>query len=200
LCVSVSALAEKGENAITMMQHHKPTPRFIPPPLPILNGFIIDKTLQFVIQIERKVNPFMREYRLNIDQTFIVAMHIPSNLKYTDSHLWVKDEGNDRVTTGITDHAQEMLGDIVYIEAPQVGTILHSGEPCGVVESVKTASDINAPLSGIVETINTEISATPECVNESPYDAWFFRLHTDNRSELENLMDAEGYRKFLAEN
>jgi glycine cleavage system H protein len=126
-------------------------------------------------------------------------MHIPSNLRYTDSHLWVKEEGGDRVTAGITDHAQEMLGDIVYIEVPPVGTVLHSSEPCGVVESVKTASDIHAPLSGTVEAINTKVSTTPECVNETPYDAWFFRLHTDDRTELGNLMDAEAYRKFLAE-
>ncbi len=119
---------------------------------------------------------------------------IPSDLKYVASHEWIRVEGDGIVTIGITDHAQELLGDVVFIELPEVGTELDSGDDAGVVESVKAASDIYAPLSGEVIAVNELLVDAPETVNSDFYgDGWFFRLKLSDIGELDDLLDADGY-------
>lgn len=124
---------------------------------------------------------------------------LPVDLKYAESHEWARLEG-DIVVVGITDHAQEALGDVVYVELPDVGAELHAGDEAGVVESVKAASDIYAPVSGEVVEINEELEDAPETINEHPYnDGWFFKLRIKDEAELENLLDAPGYQQMLDE-
>lgn len=118
---------------------------------------------------------------------------IPAELKYVASHEWIRHEGNGLVTIGITDHAQELLGDIVYIELPAIGKILGAGEATGVVESVKAASDIYSPLDGEVVEINTDLEGAPDVVNNDPYGAWFFKLQLKNVADLDTLLDATAY-------
>ena len=122
-------------------------------------------------------------------------MTTPDNLKYTNSHEWVRQEADGAVTIGITFHAQEMLGDVVFVENPTVGRKLKQGEECGVIESVKAAADIYAPLSGEVVAANAELSDAPEKVNQDPYAAWMFRIKPDDPAELAALLDAAAYRK-----
>ncbi|MDH5535958.1 MAG: glycine cleavage system protein GcvH [Betaproteobacteria bacterium] len=122
-------------------------------------------------------------------------MTTPENLKYTESHEWVKEEGDGTVTVGITFHAQEMLGDVVFIDNPAVGRKLKQGEECGVIESVKAAADIYAPISGEVVAANTVLADAPETVNKEPYGAWMFRLKPANPSEIQSLLDAAAYQK-----
>lgn len=122
-------------------------------------------------------------------------MTTPLNLKYTKSHEWVKEETDGTVTVGITHHAQEMLGDLVFVESPQVGRKLKPGEECAVVESVKAAADIYAPLSGEVVAANAELADAPEKINQDAYAAWIFRLKPDNPAELGALLDAAAYQK-----
>ncbi len=118
----------------------------------------------------------------------------PSELKYASSHEWARLEADGTITVGITDHAQEALGDVVFVELPEVGSTYSAGEEIGVVESVKAASDIYAPVSGEVIAVNEALEESPEVINESPYDdGWFFRLQPDELGELENLLDAESY-------
>ncbi|PCJ92598.1 MAG: glycine cleavage system protein H [Porticoccaceae bacterium] len=118
----------------------------------------------------------------------------PSNLKYAASHEWVRDEGDGTVTVGISDHAQESLGDVVYVELPEIGSSVSAGEEAGVVESVKAASDIYAPVSGEVVAINDVLEDAPETINGSPYDdGWFFKVKMSDPSELEALLDAASY-------
>ena len=118
----------------------------------------------------------------------------PSNLKYAASHEWVRDEGDGTVTVGISDHAQESLGDVVYVELPEIGSSVSAGEDAGVVESVKAASDIYAPVSGEVVAINDVLEDAPETINGSPYDdGWFFKVKMSDPSELETLLDAASY-------
>lgn len=125
---------------------------------------------------------------------------IPPQLKYTKSHEWVEDEGDGTVKVGITDHAQDLLGDMVFIELPDVGRELSSEEECAVVESVKAASDVYAPLSGVVVAVNETLADSPELVNRDPYgDGWLFRLRVENRDELEALEDAAGYQEIVNE-
>lgn len=126
-------------------------------------------------------------------------MEFPKELRYTKEHEWVAvDEGI--ATVGITDYAQEQLGDIVYIELPAVGTQVTKDDPFGVVESVKAVSDIYAPVSGTVTEVNTDLSASPETVNEDPYgDAWMIRVEISDPGELESLMTATEYEKFIEE-
>jgi len=125
---------------------------------------------------------------------------IPAELKYIDSHEWVRDEGDGTATIGITDHAQEALGDVVYIEFPELGATLDAGDEAGVVESVKAASDIYTPLSGEIVAINDELEDQPETVNASPYgDGWFFRIRMSDASELDNLLSAEEYQEVTEE-
>ena len=121
--------------------------------------------------------------------------NIPGELKYLSSHEWVRVEADSQtVTVGITDHAQDLLGDVVFVELPEVGTELGAGEEAGVVESVKAASDIYSPVSGEVVEINEELEDAPELVNGHPYDdGWFFKVKLSDSSELETLLDAEAY-------
>jgi glycine cleavage system H protein len=122
---------------------------------------------------------------------------IPSELKYTDTHEWVRSEPDGTVSVGITDHAQEQLGDLVFVESPQVGRKYSKGEECGVIESVKAASDLYSPLSGEVLAVNEELADAPEKINEGAYDAWMFRIRPDDPAELEALLDASGYGKIV---
>lgn len=121
-------------------------------------------------------------------------------LKYLASHEWARLEEDGTVTIGITDHAQEALGDVVYVEAPEVGSRVTVGEEAGVVESVKAASDIFSPVSGEVIAVNELLEDAPETVNSSPYDeGWFFRVQPDDIDELENCMSADEYLESLEE-
>jgi len=126
--------------------------------------------------------------------------NIPTELKYASSHEWVRDEGDGTFTVGITEHAQELLGDMVFVELPEVGDEVDAGEDCAVAESVKAASDIYAPISGEVIAINEELEDAPETVNNDAYgDGWLFRLKASDVSELDNLLDAEGYSHTIDE-
>jgi glycine cleavage system H protein len=119
---------------------------------------------------------------------------IPSELRYRESHEWVRDEGNGTAVVGISDHAQEALGDMVFIELPEPGMSYDQGEPCAVVESVKAASDIYAPVSGEVIEANAALEDTPELVNTDPYvDGWLFKIKLSDPEELGGLHDAEAY-------
>ena len=124
-------------------------------------------------------------------------MNIPTHLKYTKSHEWVKLEEDGTVTTGITNHAQELLGDMVFVEIPQVGRHLKQGEECAVVESVKAAADVYAPISGEVITINPELESAPEKINEDSYSAWLYKLKPSNIEDLNDLLNAAAYQKIL---
>lgn len=124
----------------------------------------------------------------------------PNELKYTKTHEWVRAEADGTVTVGITDHAQELLGDMVFIELPEVGANFTSGEECAVVESVKAASDVYIPVAGEVIAVNEELADTPETVNQDPYDTgWLFKLQPEDAGEHGELMDAEAYGEFIAE-
>lgn len=120
--------------------------------------------------------------------------HTPAELRYAASHEWARLEEDGSVTVGITDHAQEALGDVVYVELPEVGKALAAGEQAGVVESVKAASDIYAPVAGTVIAVNEALADAPEAVNTAPYDAWFYRLQPANAAELAQLLDAAAYQ------
>jgi len=122
-------------------------------------------------------------------------MKLPKDLRYTESHEWVRREGDGTVSVGITDHAQEQLGDIVFVEAPQVGRRVKAGEAVGVVESVKAASDIYAPVSGEVVAANSDLAGSPEKVNADAYAAWMFRIKPDDAAALDQLLDAAAYEK-----
>ena len=122
-------------------------------------------------------------------------MNHPDNLKYTATHQWVKLEADGIATVGITDHAQDQLGDVVFVQQPEIGRKVKRGEDCAVVESVKAASDIPAPLSGEIVETNAALNDAPEKVNQDPYGAWLFRLKPGDRSEQAGLLDAAAYRK-----
>lgn len=123
----------------------------------------------------------------------------PQELRYTKSHEWVKTEGDGTVTVGITDHAQDLMGDMVYVELPQVGGALIAQKECAVVESVKAASDVYAPVSGEVAEINAAVVDTPEAVNKDPYGAgWMFRLKPANPADVDKLLDANAYEALVA--
>ena len=120
----------------------------------------------------------------------------PSELKYASTHEWARLEEDGTVTIGITDHAQEALGDVVFVELPEVGTTIAAAEEAGVVESVKAASDIYAPVAGEVIAINENLEDEPEMVNSDPYnDGWFYKLQPSDISELDGLLSAEGYQE-----
>jgi glycine cleavage system H protein len=126
-------------------------------------------------------------------------MQNPDFLKYHVSHTWLKLESPDTALVGITDHAQEQLGDVVFVQAPAVGAVVRQGEACGVIESVKTAADVHAPASGTVMEINPALADAPEAVNSDPYGAWLFRLKLNDTSELASLLDAAVYGKSVDE-
>jgi glycine cleavage system H protein len=124
-------------------------------------------------------------------------MSIPNNLKYTKSHEWVRLEDDGTATIGITQHAQELLGDMVFVETPAVGRQLKQGDECAVVESVKAAADVYAPITGEVTAANQELTSAPEKINQDAYAAWLFRLKPANTADLEKLLDSAGYQKLL---
>jgi glycine cleavage system H protein len=126
-------------------------------------------------------------------------METPESLRYTEEHEWVRLEGTEAVV-GITDYAQGELGDIVFVELPQVGSDLRQGGPFGTIEAVKTVSDLFAPVSGKVAAVNDRLKDEPEVVNKSPYvDGWMVRIRVDDPSELAALMDSAKYRKHVGE-
>lgn len=124
-------------------------------------------------------------------------MTIPADLRYTDTHEWVRVEADGSVSVGITHHAQDLLGDLVYVENPTVGKNVKKGEECGVVESVKAASDIYAPVSGEVIGVNEALDSSPQLINENAYDAWMFRLRPSQPKEIDGLLDAGAYQKLV---
>ena len=126
-------------------------------------------------------------------------MKVPSDLKYTDSHEWIRSEADGTVTIGITDHAQSALGDLVFVELPAVGRKLAAGEACAVVESVKAASDVYAPVAGDVVAINDALTSSPELVNQDAYAAWLFRLRPSDTNALANFLDAAAYTKTVGD-
>jgi glycine cleavage system H protein len=122
-------------------------------------------------------------------------MKLPHDLRYTATHEWVRHEPDGTVSVGITDHAQEQLGDIVFVEAPPAGRKVAAGEAVGVVESVKAASDIYAPVAGEIVAGNADLSAAPEKVNEDAFAAWIFRIKPANAADAGKLLDAAAYEK-----
>ena len=126
-------------------------------------------------------------------------MDFPEELKYTEEHEWVMVEG-DLAIVGITDFAQDALGDVVFVELPEVGAQVEAGKAFGVVESVKAVSDIYAPVSGTVEEINDELPDAPEIINTSPYeDGWMVKIRMADTAEVDDLLDADGYQAFISE-
>jgi glycine cleavage system H protein len=124
-------------------------------------------------------------------------MSIPESLRYTKSHEWVRRESDGSITVGITDHAQEMLGDLVFIELPEAGKSFAAQAQIAVVESVKAASDIYAPVAGSVTEVNQAAADAPESVNEDAYAAWLFRMKPANAADIDALLDATGYRQAI---
>lgn len=124
--------------------------------------------------------------------------NVPAQLKYTKSHEWIRVEADGTLTIGVTDHAQEALGDVVFLELPEAGRRLTAGEACAVIESVKAASDIYAPVAGEVVESNQAAADAPESVNADAYSAWLFKLKPDNGADLSALLDADGYRAEIA--
>lgn len=125
-------------------------------------------------------------------------MNVPKELKYAESHEWMRAEADGTVTVGISDHAQEALGDLVFIELPAIGRTVKAGEACAVVESVKAASDVYAPIAGEIVAANTDLPATPETLNESAYSAWLFRIKPSDANALSGMLDAAAYEKLIA--
>jgi glycine cleavage system H protein len=128
------------------------------------------------------------------------TVNLPKELKYSEEHEWVKDEGEKKVRIGITDFAQSELGDIVFVELPEIGDTLQANEPFGSVESVKTVSELYAPVNGKVVEVNGELEDSPELVNESPYEkGWMIVVEMEDPSELENLLSPEKYAEMYGE-
>ncbi len=122
-------------------------------------------------------------------------MKVPKELRYTASHEWVRREADGTLAVGITDHAQEQLGDIVFVEPPQVGRKVAAGEAVGVVESVKAASDIYAPVAGEIVGANADLGGEPQQVNEDAFAAWIYRIKPSNAADVDKLLDAAAYEK-----
>ena len=125
----------------------------------------------------------------------------PSDLRYTETHEWLRDNGDGTYTVGITDHAQGLLGDVVYVELPELETVLNAEENCGVIESVKAASDMFSPIEGEVTEVNEELDSEPELINSAPFgEGWIFAIKPANVEDIEALMDADQYEAFYQEN
>lgn len=124
---------------------------------------------------------------------------IPAELRFAESHEWSRLEADGTITVGISDHAQEALGDVVFVELTEVGKVFAAGDAAGVVESVKAASDIYAPVSGEVIAVNDALSDSPELLNSEPYSAWIFKLKPTDVAELDKLLDAAGYKSAIGE-
>jgi glycine cleavage system H protein len=125
--------------------------------------------------------------------------NIPAELRFAESHEWARLEADGTVTVGISDHAQEALGDVVFVELTEVGKVFAAEDQAGVVESVKAASDIYSPISGEVIAINEELSGSPELLNSDPYGAWIFKLKPSDKAELDKLLDAGAYKAAIGE-
>lgn len=126
--------------------------------------------------------------------------NIPKELKYASTHEWVRNEGDGIYTVGITEHAQDLLGDMVFVELPDVGDNVAAGDDVAVAESVKAASDIYAPIAGEIVEINEDLEDAPETVNSDPYgDGWLFKIKADDAGEVDSLLDAEGYQAVIDE-
>lgn len=124
---------------------------------------------------------------------------IPVELKYTQDHEWIREQDDGTLEVGITDHAQVSLGDLVFVELPEDDTVVGVGDACAVVESVKAASDVYIPLSGTIVATNETLADSPELVNTDPYgEGWLFRLKPDTPAQLDELLDSEGYERFVA--
>ena len=124
--------------------------------------------------------------------------NLPTELKYAKSHEWVRNEGDGTVTVGISDHAQELLGDLVFVELPEVGDSLEVGSECAVVESVKAASDVYSPVSGEVTAINVELADAPETINQDAFgNGWMFKLKITDAGDLDKLLDADAYTEVM---
>lgn len=124
--------------------------------------------------------------------------NVPAELKYTSQHEWLRKEADGTYTVGITEHAQELLGDMVFVDLPEVGRRVEAEEDCAVAESVKAASDIYAPISGEIVAVNDELGDAPQMVNEDPYaDGWIFRIRASNESQVDALLDAAAYETLL---
>ena len=125
--------------------------------------------------------------------------NIPADLRFAESHEWARLEADGTVTVGISDHAQEALGDVVFVELTEVGKVFAAQDQAGVVESVKAASDIYSPIAGEVLAVNEELGGSPELLNSDPYGAWIFKLKPSDKAELDNLLDAAGYKAAIGE-
>ncbi len=124
-------------------------------------------------------------------------MKIPNTLYYTAEHLWVSQATTDEWSAGITDYAQDLLGDIVFIQPPNVDDLLANGLPCGVVESVKTGSDLHAPMNGVVTEINHDLLNAPEGINDKPYDAWIFKFKPTDANDTKHFLTADAYADLI---
>ncbi|MEM6052468.1 glycine cleavage system protein GcvH [Erwinia sp. P7711] len=126
--------------------------------------------------------------------------NVPNELKYRDSHEWVRKEADGTYTVGITEHAQELLGDMVFVDLPDVGNTYSQGDDCAVAESVKAASDIYAPVSGEIIAVNSALDSEPELVNSAPYaEGWLFKIKASDEAELDALLDADAYKESIDE-
>ncbi|MBN9930004.1 glycine cleavage system protein GcvH [Pantoea agglomerans] len=126
--------------------------------------------------------------------------NVPNTLKYRDSHEWVRKEEDGSYTVGITEHAQELLGDMVFVDLPEVGATFAAGEECAVAESVKAASDIYAPISGEIVAVNEALTDSPEQVNSEPYEGgWLFKIKASDASEIDTLLDSDAYKASIDE-
>ncbi|MHB9804871.1 glycine cleavage system protein GcvH [Pantoea ananatis] len=126
--------------------------------------------------------------------------NVPVELKYRDSHEWLRKNADGTYTVGITEHAQELLGDMVFVDLPEVGATFSAGEECAVAESVKAASDIYAPVSGEIVAVNDVLNDSPEQVNSEPYDGgWLFQIKASDESEIDSLLDADAYKASIDE-
>ena len=124
-------------------------------------------------------------------------MNDPEDRRYTDAHHWVKKEVDGTVAVGITFHAQEALGDVVFVQSPEAGRQVQQGEACGVIESVKAASDLHAPVSGTVTAVNADAADHPERINSAPYEAWLFRMKPERLADVDALPDAAAYHRLV---
>ncbi|PSW04686.1 glycine cleavage system protein GcvH [Photobacterium lipolyticum] len=124
--------------------------------------------------------------------------YVPSELKFTNTHEWVRPEGDGVFTVGITDHAQSMLGDMVFVDVPDLDTGIEAGDDCAVAESVKAATDVYSPLTGVVIAVNEDLDSSPELVNSDPYgDGWLFQIKAEDEGEFDDLLDAESYQDLV---
>ncbi len=124
-------------------------------------------------------------------------MSLPSSLHYTAEHLWVQETDDDSWLAGITNYAQDLLGDIVFLELPNVGDEITAGEPCGLVESVKTGSDLHAPMNGVITAVNEDLINMPEAINDTPYEAWIFKFTPNDPADTDQLLTAEAYSQVI---